>query len=169
MRYGGTRFHIVLRVLEYALLLFLFFVLQDCIFSNLPLFGVKPLILPVCCAVIALAEGTERGGALGLACGVLCDIAIGKPPIGFTLLLTVLGLGIGWLGERLVSRNLLTTLLCALFTLLICSFFQTLNLLLFKGAPMGPLMRIAILQTLYSLLFVFPLTGIVRRSVRRGG
>lgn len=168
MRYGGTKFHIVLRSIGYSLLLMVCFVLQDSVFSNFPIWGVKPLIMPVCCAAIALAEGMVRGGAFGIVCGVLCDIAMGSPPIGFTLLLTLLGLGIGWLGDRLMGRNLLTLLIFSLLSLLLCAFFQIFNLWAFGGAPLGALMKIVLMQTLYSLLFVLPLDGIVRRSAKRG-
>jgi len=168
MRYGGTKFHIVLRGMGYSVLLVICFILQDSVFSNFPIFGVKPIIMPVCCAAIALAEGMERGGGFGLACGVLCDIAMGSPPIGFTLLLTFLGLGIGWLGDRLMGRNIVTLFIFALGALLICAFFQIFNLLVFGGAPFGALMKIVFGQTVYSLVFVIPLAGIVHSSVLRG-
>lgn len=168
MRYGGTKFHIVLRCVGYSVLLVMFFILQDSIFSNLPIFGVKPLIMPVCCAAIALAEGMDRGGAFGLACGVLCDIALGNAPIGFTILLTLIGIGLGWFSDRLMGRNFVTLLLFSLATLLVCAFFQVFNLLVFERASFAALMRIVLLQTLYSMFFTIPLIGVVHRSSARG-
>ncbi len=168
MKYGGTKFHIVLRSIGYSVMLGVCFILQDSVFSDFPIFGVKPLIMPVCCAAIALAEGMDRGGAFGLACGVLCDIAMGSPPIGFTLLLTLLGLGIGWLGDRLMGRNFITLFLFSLAALIICAFFQIFNLWAFNGAPLGALLRIVLFQTLYSMIFVLPMAVVIRRSSYRG-
>ena len=169
MRYGGTKFHIVLRSVGYVFLLVAYFLLQDSIFSQLPLFGVVPLLMPVCCTAIALAEGMERGGAFGVVAGVLCDIAIGSPPIGFTILLTLLGLGVGWLSDRLMGRNFLTLVLLSFGSLLVCGFFQTFTLWAFEGVPLGPLLKTVFLQTLYSLFFTVPLAGVVRHSAYRGG
>ena len=166
--YGGNKFHIVLRSVGYCVLLFVYFVLQDAIFSNLSIFGIKPLLMPVCCAAIALSEGFERGGAFGLAAGVLCDIAMGNPPIGFTLLLTLIGLGIGWMSDRLMGRSFLTLMIFSLAALLVCAFFQVFNLCVFKHVPLGAVNRVIFFQTVYSLLFAIPLTGVVRRSGARG-
>ena len=169
MRYGGTRFHIVLRSVGYVILLFVFFLLQDSIFSSLPIWGVRPLILPVCCTAIALSEGMERGGAFGVLAGVLCDIAIGNPPMGFTILLTLVGLGVGWLGDSLMGRNFLTLVVLSTAVLLICAFFQTFRLFAFQHVPLGALTRTTLLQTAYSLFFTIPLAGLVNRPVARGG
>lgn len=168
MRYGGTRFHIVLRGIGYSVVLFIYFILQDSVFSNLDIFRIKPLLMPVCCAAIALSEGMERGGAFGIAAGVLCDVSMGNPPIGFTVLLTLLGLGIGWLSDSLIGRNFITLLLCTLASLLVCAFFQILNLWMFKDVPLSALLRTVAAQTAFSLLFAVPLAGMVHRSRARG-
>ena len=111
----------------------------------------------------------ERGGAFGVLAGVLCDIAIGNPPMGFTILLTLVGLGVGWLGDSLMGRNFLTLVVLSTAVLLICAFFQTFRLFAFQHVPLGALSRTTLLQTAYSLFFTLPLAGLVNRSVARGG
>ena len=119
--------------------------------------------------VLPRSDFKRQKGAFGVVAGVLCDIAIGSPPIGFTILLTLLGLGVGWLSDRLMGRNFLTLVLLSFGSLLVCGFFQTFTLWAFEGVPLGPLLKTVFLQTLYSLFFTVPLAGVVRHSAYRGG
>ena len=92
------------RWLVYLALAAVCYLLQACVFSRMPILGAGPLILPVAVACVALWEGADRGALFGLLAGVLCDAAMGRPAVMYTLLLTALGydaeatgmLGSGW-------------------------------------------------------------------------
>jgi len=152
--------------LLYALLLIVSYLLQAIVFPWLPIFGAKPLVLPAAVCAIAIHEGMLRGGAFGLAAGVLCDAALNQPTILFTLLLMAVGVGVGFLSDRILSRGFPSCLLCTVLTLLLCTFLQILQPVFFGGASVFVALWVGLLQVLYSLLFAVP-AYLAARSISR--
>ena len=55
----------------YALALFPVWLLDACILSRYPLFGVRPMLLPLAVVAVAVLEGSHAGAGLGLGVGLL--------------------------------------------------------------------------------------------------
>ncbi|NLL46804.1 MAG: hypothetical protein GX250_08405 [Clostridiales bacterium] len=150
----------------HALLLIITYILQHYVFPHLPLWGVKPLILPVAAIGIGFFGGSIWGGVFGIFAGILCDIAFVTTPL-FTLVMPLIGLASGLLSEYALLRSLLSYLITSLLGLLVISFLQLFPFLFFRDVGLLILLRVTALQCAYSLLFVFPLYLPVRRLSRR--
>ena len=155
------------RILLHALVLFALYVLQAMIFSHLRIFGVTPLILPIMVVGVALFEGPSWGGGFGLAAGVLSDIAFLDATVLFTIALTATGMGVGILSTYFLRRGLPSYILCVGAVLVLITFLQIFPPVVFHGEAPLTVLRVAGLQTLYSLLFTIPLYYLARGLGRR--
>ena len=153
---GNKRHDLLKKSLLYTLVLIAAYLLQAIVFPWLPIFGAKPMILPLAVCAIAIHEGYLRGGAFGLAAGMLCDAALNQPTIPFTLLLMLVGVAVGFLADRILSRGFPSFLVCSVITLLLCTFLQILRPVFFGGADLFVAFGVGLLQILYSLLFALP-------------
>jgi len=153
---------IILRALIHTVLLALLFVLQGVVFSRLRILGIAPLILPLAVIGIGLFEGPTWGGLFGLAAGVLSDSALFGTTVLFTVILTCLGMGVGLLSSYLLSRGFPSFFLCSIAALFAIAFFQMFGLLVYRGESPLALIRVAVLQTSYSLFFVLPIYYLTR-------
>ncbi len=159
----------IIRLLIYVPLILIAYILQASVFSELPMGGAKPLILPVAATAFAMFGGRVRGGAFGLVCGLLCDVALCRPAILFTLLLPAAGILIGTLFETLLAQGFPSYLLCCIVLLLVSAFCQMFGLLFYSGAQIGDLSVTAAYQTLYSLVFTIPIYWLTRAISRVSG
>lgn len=139
--------------------------LQSNVFSRLRIGGIAPLILPMAAVGVGLLGGALWGGAAGLACGILCDAAMGGGLL-FTAALTALGFFAGFLGDFVLARGFPSYVLLSVLSLLLCALLQMLRLLFAPGAAVWPLLRTGLLQTLVSLIFILPLYFCIRRALR---
>jgi len=158
---------VILRALIHILLLAVLFVLQGVVFSRLRIFGIAPLILPLGVIGVGLFEGPSWGGLFGLAAGVLSDSALFGTTVLFTVILTALGMGVGLLSSYLLSRGFPSFFLCSIAALFLIAFFQMFGLLVYRGESPLALLRVAVLQTSYSLFFVLPIYYLTRYLGRR--
>ena len=155
---------LVLLVVKHALLLLILYVLQALVF---PWFGtaVQPMLLCVAAAGIAHGEGSFPGALFGLFAGVLTDSALGRPVMTFTLLLTVMGLLIGYLSENWLSGNLPGYAASCAMSCLVCIAVQALPVLLRHGPPIALAMT-ALIQFAVSMVFSLILLPVIRRLTR---
>lgn len=162
----------ILKVLEYAGLLFLLYILQAMVFPYIKIFGVKPLILPVAIMCAALFEDYLTCGVIGLCAGILCDMSFNQPALQFTVFMTILGLCAGYLFETVLSTSFLSFFTCTVAALFICAVIQSFGIVVYNGAEITAVLKTAVIQTLYSAIFTFPLyyiiRGISRTSIERG-
>ena len=153
----------------HALLLMTVFMFQGMVFPYLPLSGLVPLILPVAVAGIAVYQGRGAGGVFGLAAGILCDVSLNEPVGLFTIVLTFSGIAVGALTDTVLTRKFGSFFCCSAAVLAICAFVQLFPFLFFEGVPPYLLLSTALRQTLYSLVFTFPLWFFVRSLGLRAG
>ena len=153
-------------ILGMALIMLLCYFLQSAFFSRLPIFGAAPLLLPLGAVAAGLLGSSGWGGAFGLLCGILCDAALGGGGLVFTVALTVMGFFSGFLGDFILARGFPSYLLLSVCALLLSAFIQMFRLLVFDRAPVWPLVRMGLLQSLASVIFILPLYFCVRRALR---
>lgn len=147
----------LLKILIIVPFLLLTYILQATVFSRVHIFGARPLLLPLAAVAIAISEGSVKGGAFGIAAGMLCDMSFNQPTIQFTLILTLVGIVIGLLAETVLVKNFTTYLICSTLALLFCSFCQAFPFVMFKSVPIAPLLSVALEQTFASIVFTLPI------------
>ena len=140
--------------------------LQGAFFSRIRIFGAVPLLLPLAAVCAGLLGSSAWGGACGLLGGILCDAALGDGGLLFTVALTAMGFFAGFMGDFVMARGFPSFVLLGLGPLLISAFLQMFRLLVFDGEAPWPLIRMGLLQTAASLLFLLPTYLCVRRAMR---
>ncbi|SBW11244.1 Rod shape-determining protein MreD [uncultured Eubacteriales bacterium] len=134
--------------------------LETYILSRFPVFGVKPMLLPLAAVAVATVEGAAPGGAFGLAVGILCDALYGTSG-AMTLGLTLVGVAAGLAAQYLLRQNLLGCFLCSLGALASIDGCRIIWRLL-SGVELEPMLRVAGLEILWSLVFVAPIYALFR-------
>ena len=157
---GQAAVSIVLR----AFLLFALYILQSLVFPHFRILGAAPMLLPLAVVGVSMFEGASRRGGFALCAGILCDISFNQPTIMFTVILTVIGIIVGFLAETVLAHGFLSFLaLCAAVLVVLVS-VQMSPLFFFSNTARRVLLEAAGLQILYSLVFVpilyFPVRGL---------
>ncbi len=155
-----------LKIIAYAAFLLFAYILQAAVFSNLTIRGAKPVILPLVVVCAAMFEGCSGGGLLGLAAGMLCDISYNQPTIQFTLVLTLIGILIGFLTDTVFAKGFPTYLLWGILSVVASIITQTFGLVVFHDVDFRYIVHPAVFQCLYSMIFLLPVYIAVRRISR---
>ncbi|MBE6948589.1 MAG: hypothetical protein E7456_01960 [Ruminococcaceae bacterium] len=153
------------KILKYAALIglvYFVFLMQAMVFPHLEILGTKPLLLPIAAVGIGLFEGHERGAVMGLVAGIYCDLSFNQPTVEFTLLLTVIGLLAGVVFNRYLDDGFPSFLVVSTLALVICAFVQMFPLWIYRDVSLLALLKTALLQTVYSLIFVLPIYHLCR-------
>lgn len=152
--------------LAYGLALLPLWFLEAYLLSRYPLFGVKPMLLPLCAIAVATLEGATAGTGFGLAVGVLFDAMNPGVPGAMIFVMALLGLGTGLLAQYVLSQSLVGCFLCSALALVALDGLRVGVRLLRKTAPLNPMLALAGKEILWSLCFV-PLVYLVFRWVFR--
>ena len=135
--------------------------------SQFPLFGVVPMLLPLCAIAVATLEGATAGAGFGLAVGILYDaVTLEGIPGAMTFLLALLGLGAGLLAQYALRQDLIGCLICSALALCAIDLLRIGLRLLHAAAPLRPMLAVAGKEILWSLCFV-PLLYLLFRWVFR--
>ena len=153
----------------YAMLLVLFLLLQEAVFIHVAPFGVRAMFLPALVVAVGLFEGGWQGGVFGLAAGVLSDLCGTGIHVLFTVLYPLMGFAMGFLADFLVNRRFYVYLVGAVAALFLSAFCQMFRLLVTYPASSGSLWLTCILQTLWSIPFLFPAYSACKALPRRLG
>ena len=140
----------------FVLLLLLFILLQDVVLSHIALLGVRAMFLPALVVAVGHFEGGWRGVLFGLLAGIISDLSGTDPRLLFTLLYPVMGFVVGFLSEFLINRRLYAYCFSAVLCLFIAAFAQMFHLLMAHPDVSAALWRTCILQTLWSVPYIFP-------------
>ena len=108
-----TRSDFIIKWGVYTLALVPVWILELYVLSRYPLFGVKPMLLPLAVVAVAVLEGSTAGGGFGLFVGVLCDACYHDTFGGMTLGLCLVGVCAGAVSRYALRQNLLGCLLCS--------------------------------------------------------
>ena len=158
------------RAIVYGLLLAAVLILQNMIVSQITLFGVHALIVPAAVVAVGLFEDGLWGGFVGLAAGYFSDMGYTDHVVLFTVLLPLLGFVIGAMGKYMLQKGIVSYLVMVLGALVViafCQMFRTLFLsgadaaafraLYFSGSFVWVVLRVGLIQTLWSLVWSIPI------------
>ena len=159
----------VLNIVYNGIFLLVLYVLQT---GVIPWFiqGAVPLLLVVAAAGLSHFTDSGRGAVLGLFCGILCDVSLGRPTVVYTVVLSLIGLLMGYLGETILSRRFPSYLICCLAALMVVSFGHMFAVMFFDGVKIGPLFTTAVLQIVSSVVgavVLYPVIKAISRRTRR--
>lgn len=154
------------RAILYAFLLAALYLFQDNFLSSLRPLGVAAMIAPAAVIVISVFEGGIWGAAFGLIAGLLGDLGCSENLVLFTVLFPVLGLASGLMADHVVDKSFLAFLFLDAAALLLIAFCQMLAPWI-DGGSFGAVLKIALLQTLWSLPFTLPVYFIGRELAFR--
>ncbi len=140
----------------YALYLLAALLLQNVIFSHIAPLGVRAMFMPALVVAVALFEGGSRGGWFGLAAGIACDLFFDGQSVLFTVLFPLIGFVVGLLADFYLNRRFFSYAVLALAALFLAAFAQMFPLLVYRGQGSWLLWRNAVLQTLWSVPFIWP-------------
>ena len=138
--------------LIYGLALLPVWFLEVYVLSRVHLFGVSPTLLPLAAIRVAVLEGGAPGAGFGLAVGVICDAVYGTNG-AMTLSLTLLGAAAGITAQYLVRQNLVGSIICSAAGLFIIELFRVGWRLLFQVADLTALLKVAVPEFLFSIVF----------------
>ncbi len=150
--------------LAYALALALVWVLEAYLLSVFPLFGIKPMLLPLCAVAAATLEGATGGAGFGLAVGILFDAMHPGAPGLMIVVMALLGLGTGLLAQYVLRQDLAGCLICSALTLCAVDVLRILPRLVDGSAPLRGMLELAGKEIGWSMCFV-PLVYLVFRWV----
>ena len=152
--------------LAYALALLPVWFLEAYLFSRYPLFGVKPMLLPLCAVAVATLEGATAGAGFGLAVGLLFDAMDPGAPGAMIFVMALLGLGAGLLAQYVLRQDLIGCFLCSALALVAMDALRVAVRLLMGTAPLRAMLELAGREILWSICFV-PLVYLIFRWVFR--
>lgn len=152
----------IIKYLSLTAFVFLTYVFQGMILNNLEILDTTPLLLPLTAVVIAMFEGSVCGAAMGLVCGIFCDLSFNQPTVVFTLLLTIIGAALGILCKEVLETSLGSCILCSAVTLALSAGVQMFYYLIYMHAPVSSLLEVALIQSAYSIIFAIPIYFICR-------
>ncbi|MCL2226304.1 MAG: hypothetical protein FWB97_01550 [Oscillospiraceae bacterium] len=153
---------LIITISLHALSLMVVFVFQGMVFPYLRIAGLSPLLLPLLSTGVAVYAGRFAGGVIGIFAGILCDISLNEPVGAFTILLTFTGLVIGALADSVITRGFVTYFMFCICVLVLAALIQMFPLIYIVGIPPQALLMTALWQTIYSLVFAFPIWVLIR-------
>lgn len=153
------------RVISYVLLILVFFLIQNNIFAASSLIVTVPNLLMILVFSFGFIRGSLEGMLIGFFCGLLNDLFFGNT-IGFTALMySVLGYGMGLIGNLYYTDFVNLPLLLCLFSILIYHIGIYVFAFLINGyGSFGSyLSNVALPELLYTGIMTLLLYPLIRR------
>lgn len=149
----------------YMLLVLLF---QNMLFSRIHPLGVKALFVPAAVVAVGMFEGGVWGAVFGLFMGYFADIGFNNNVL-FLTLLPVVGFFSGVFSRWFVNKRFFAFMIVCVVALLFVTFFQMFRLLFLVGQDLGPMLKTALIQIIWSLPLsaplYFPVKAISRKKI----
>ncbi|MDD4715996.1 MAG: rod shape-determining protein MreD [Oscillospiraceae bacterium] len=152
----------------YSLALLLVYFLQTLVTDRILIFGVRPDLIPVAIAAVAVLEGGVGGAGFGLGAGLFSLAVFHSAGILALLIYPLAGALVGLLAEYVLQNTFLSCALCVLIFFTVLELWRILPPLI-GGAAFLPLLGIALPEFLYSLLFTLPVYALFRSVYKRVG
>ena len=130
--------------------------------SSFPLFGVKPMLLPLAVTAVAVLEGSVAGAGFGLGVGLLWSATLSGSLPGI-LALSLAGALTGAAAQYGLKQSFAGCLVCSAAVLGAIDLLRVLRRLAGGTAPLGPMLAVALPEILVSLLFAAPIYLLFRK------
>ena len=148
-----TRHDFLIKWGVYTLALLLVWVLEVYVLARFPLFGIRPVLLPLAAAAVAVLEGASGGAGFGLGIGLLSCAVYPDANGGFVLLFALSGLAAGLLAQYVLRQDFLGCLLCSALSLAALDAVRILSRFFLREEALDALLCLAGRKIGISLLF----------------
>lgn len=152
----------------YALATLALAICQHLILDRISLGGITPFLYPMLCALVSSYEGLQQGGKFSLVMGILCDLTVRGPLVGFyTLTFTLIGVLSGRIGETLLTPGWLCGVVVSGVGMVLTNLGRL--LIYFLAGDLRPLLmgHIALVESLMTLPMLFLALPLYRRIHNR--
>ena len=164
-----TRESFLFKWFWYAVATIPVWLVEDLLFSRWSVFGVTPLLLPLAAVTVGVLEGAPGGAGFGLAIGLWWAAALPGTHAGIIVLGSLVGLISGLISQYRLKQSFIGCLFCSALSLVFLAALQLARLCLLAGHTLLPLLRIAGLEFLVSLIFAIPVYLLFRLVYDRVG
>lgn len=161
-----TRQDQIIKWLIYTLGLLPIWVLDAFLLGRYPLFGARPMLLPLAVAAVAVLEGTRAGAGFGLGVGLLWSLGYPSVSGGMVLFLALAGMLSGCAAQYALTQGFVGCLICSAGTLAALEALRLLLGLFTQLAPISVLLEVAGKEFLWTLAWT-PVVFLVFRLVFR--
>lgn len=161
-----TRQAMILKWLVYTLALFPVWFLETAVLRRWPVFGVFPVLLPLAAVAVAMLEGAVAGAGFGLATGLLCYVVYYGTGSSMIIGVTLMGACAGMVSQYGLLQNFWGYLLCSAGAMSSLDLLRVVWRLLAGVAPLNVLVRVAVPEALWSIVFT-PFIYLLFRAVHR--
>ncbi|MCD8146778.1 MAG: rod shape-determining protein MreD [Clostridiales bacterium] len=141
----------------YALSYLVMYFIKICILNRIPIYGALPELAPLVVAAVGCYEGSLGGALYGLGVGFFCSAVYFRGGTMMIPICTVTGVLAGLTTRRQIGKNFLGVVLCGAMGVLVLEGARVFYYYTFGGNDMETLLRIAVPEGLYSLVFVIPI------------
>ncbi len=141
------------RILKYALFLFLALVAQNMLFTQLKIFGERPLVLPAVAVAVGMFARPGEAVAFSLLMGIFADMAFIENTVLFSVLFPAIAFGSGFAAQFFINRRFFAFMLMALAAELFTAAVQMLFAWVGSGAWSNELLKTVVVQALWSMPF----------------
>lgn len=138
----------------------LLFFLERCVLNRFPIYGCTPVLSILAVVTVACFEGCLSGSIFGLCIGVLCALVYYRGGALAVPVFTLAGLLAGSTTNKQMGKTIPGVLLCNLGGILLLEGARVWIRWFFRLDALATLLRIAVPEGLYSLLFVLPVYGL---------
>ena len=150
----------------YTLGLLPIWILDAYLLGRYPVFGAKPLLLPLAVSAVAVMEGAYAGAGFGLGVGLLWALGYAGTNGGVVLFLVLAGMMVGISAQYALTQGFVGCLLCSAGTLFALECLHIFWGLFSQAAPLSALVEISAKELFFSLLWT-PLVYLIFRAVFR--
>ena len=162
-----TRRDFIWKWAAYGIALVLVTIFDYYVLTLLPL-GAVPLMIQVMAVAVGVLEGAAAGAGFGLAAGVLLAAATHGPFL-WVIVLPLVGWVCGLLAQYVLRRDFVGYLLACLAAGVLHELCQILPRWLGGRAELPVLLRVAVPEYLWTLVFAIPVYGICYFCCRHYG
>lgn len=148
-----TRRDTLIKWIAYGVALAVITIINYYILGRLPM--VMPLMLPMAAVAAGILENPKFGAGFGLACGLVMA-AIGHQSLICIPVLAIAGWLCGLVSQHVLRRDLVGHLICAVILIVIWELAQLLFHLSGGTASLPLLLKVALPELLWTLVFSFP-------------
>lgn len=152
----------------YGLALLLIYLLQTLVTDRILILGVRPDLIPVAIVAVAILEGGVGGAGFGLGAGLFSVAAFYDVSILIILIYPLAGAIVGLVAEYVLQNNFLSCFLCVVIFFAVMEIWRVLPPLI-GGDSLAALLRIALPELLYSLIFTLPIYFLFHAVYKRVG
>lgn len=151
-----TRHDIILKWVSYLAVLWLVAVVNYYVLGPLPI--ALPLLLPVLAVAGGTLEGAPFGALYGAAAGLVMS-SQGHLGFGCVAALSAIGWISGLAAQYLLRRDVWGHIICSVITLAGWELWEVGHRLFAHMAPLEVLLKVAVPELLWSLVFILPVYG----------